>query len=90
LNIKTTPGVFLSVSLLGATRFVALIRVNYAVAVTGATIWIIGVLGAVGDPIASTMDLRLLATAMAAVLVLAAFFVPSRLARQSTRGVAGA
>ena len=65
-------------------------RVNYAVAVTGATIWIVGVLGAVGDPVASTMDLRLLATAMAAVLVLAAFFVPPRLARQSTRGLTGA
>ena len=63
-------GIFL-VSLLGATIFVAFIRVNYAVAVTGVTIWIVGVLGAVGDS-ASTMDLRLLATAMAAVLVLAA------------------
>jgi len=48
------------------------------------------VLGAVGDPVASTMDLRLIATAMAAALVLAAFFVPTRHTQQSTRGVAGA
>jgi uncharacterized membrane protein YccC len=61
----------------GATIFVAFSRVNYAVAVIGVTIWIVGVLGAVGDPVARTMDLRLLATAMAAVLVLAAFFAPS-------------
>ena len=57
-----------------------------AVAVTGVTIWIFGVLGAVGDPVASTMDLRLLAAAMAAALVLAAFFVLSRLTPRSTRG----
>ena len=88
--LSPSAGVFLIVSLLGATIFVAFIRVNYAVAVIGMTIWIVGVLGAVGDPVASTMDLRLLATAMAAVLVLAAFFVPPRLARQSARGVAGA
>ncbi len=88
--LSPSAGVFLFVSLLGATIFVAFSRVNYAVAVTGVTIWIVGVLGAVGDPVASTMGLRLLATAMAAALVLAAFFVPSRLTQQSTRGVAGA
>ena len=52
--------------------------------------WIFGVLGAVGDPVASTMGLRLLATAMAAALVPAGVFVPPRLTRLSTREVAGA
>ena len=77
--LSPRSGAFLFVSLLGATIFIAFTRVNYAVAVIGVTIWIVGVLGAVGDPVAGTMGLRLLATAIAAALVLAALFIPSRL-----------
>ncbi|MCH9679447.1 MAG: hypothetical protein K0U35_07920 [Actinomycetia bacterium] len=88
--LSPRSGAFLFVSLLGATIFIAFTRVNYAVAVIGVTIWIVGVLGAVGDPVAGTMGLRLLATAIAAALVLAALFIPSRLTPGSTRGFSSA
>lgn len=43
-----------------------------AIAVTGATIWVVSLFAMVGDPVVSTLDARLLATVAAAVLVLVA------------------
>jgi uncharacterized membrane protein YccC len=78
-------GGYLVVSLIGAAITIAFIWVNYAVAVTGVTVWIVAIFAMVGDPVSSTIDLRLLATVAAAALVLAGAFVPTLLHRGVSR-----
>ncbi len=78
-------GGYLVVSLIGAAITIAFIWVNYAVAVTGVTVWIVAIFAMVGDPVSSTIDLRLLATVAAAALVLAGAFVPTLLHRVVSR-----
>lgn len=63
---------FLPIALLGAAVAIAFIWANYAIAVTGVTIWVVALFGMVGDPVVETMDIRLLATVAAAALVLIA------------------
>lgn len=61
---------FLALSLIGAAIAIAFIWANYAVAVAGVTIWVVSLFGMVGDPVVTTVDIRLLATVAAAVLVI--------------------
>jgi len=69
---------FLVLSLAGAAIAIAFIWANYAVAVAGVTIWVVSLFGMVGDPVVTTVDIRLLATVAAAVLVIAAvWLIPS-------------
>lgn len=67
----TTTG-FAIISVIGAAVTIAFIWVNYAAAVTGVTVWVMGLFAMVGDPVIETMGLRLLATIAAAALVLIA------------------
>lgn len=69
---RPTGSGFVPLALIGVAIAIAFIWVNYAVAVTGVTIWVVSLFAMVGDPVVSTMDARLLATAGAAVLVLLA------------------
>lgn len=62
----------LVLSILGAAITIAFIWANYAVAVTGVTIWVVSLFAMVGDPILPTIDVRMAATVGAALLVLAA------------------
>lgn len=69
---------FLILSLLGAAVAIAFIWANYAVAVTGVTIWVVSLFGMVGDPVVSTIEIRLGATIAASILVLlAVWLMPS-------------
>lgn len=63
---------FLLLSIVGAAIAITFIWANYAIAVTGVTIWVVSLFAMVGDPVVSTLDARLLATVAAAVLVLVA------------------
>src|SRR6056297_17510 len=77
------PAGFLALSLVGATIAIAFIWANYAAAVTGVTIWVIALFGMVGDPVLSTIDIRLLATVAAAgLVVLAIWLIPGFHKRQ--------
>lgn len=73
--IHPAGGGFLPLALVGVALAIAFIWANYAVAVTGVTIWVVSLFAMVGDPVTSTMDSRLLATGAAAVLVLLATWV---------------
>jgi uncharacterized membrane protein YccC len=57
-------------TLIGVFFVIAFIWVNYAIAVAGVTMWIILLLGIVGDPIIPTVHIRLLATFVAAIFVI--------------------
>lgn len=70
---------YLVLSVLGAAITIAFIWVNYAIAVTGVTMWIVAIFAMVGDPVVSTMDMRLVATLAAALLVLLASWLSNRL-----------
>ena len=75
---------FLALSLVGAAIAIAFIWANYAVAVAGVTIWVVSLFGMVGDPVVTTVDIRLLATVAAAVLVIAGMWlIPGFHQRQS-------
>lgn len=63
---------FLPLALLGVALAIAFIWSNYAIAVTGVTIWVVSLFAMIGDPVVSTMDARILATVAAAALVLLA------------------
>lgn len=63
---------FLPLAIAGATIAIAFIWANYAIAVTGVTIWVVSLFAMVGDPVVATMDARFLATVGAAGLVLLA------------------
>jgi uncharacterized membrane protein YccC len=63
---------FLPLVLIGVALAIAFIWSNYAIAVTGVTMWVVSLFAMVGDPVVSTMDARLLATVAAAALVLLA------------------
>lgn len=79
---RPSAGTFLPLALVGVAFAIAFIWANYAIAVTGVTIWVVSLFAMVGDPVVSTMDARLLATAGAAVLVLLAAWIPTLLARR--------
>lgn len=66
---------FLVVSVSGAAIAIAFIWSNYAFAVTGVSIWVIALFGMVGDPVVSTVEIRLLATVAAAVIVIVAIWL---------------
>lgn len=66
---------FLVLSLVGAAIAIAFIWANYAVAVAGVTIWVVSLFGMVGDPVVTTVSVRLLATVAAAILVIAAIWL---------------
>lgn len=85
LFLSPAPTGYLLFSLIGAAMTIAFIWANYAVAVTGVTIWVVSLFAMVGDPIASTMDARFLATVAAAVLVLAALVLGTALQRTRAR-----
>jgi len=75
---------FLVLSLAGAAIAIAFIWANYAIAVAGVTIWVVSLFGMVGDPVVTTVDIRLLATVAAAVLVIAGMWlIPGFHQRQS-------
>jgi uncharacterized membrane protein YccC len=65
-------GGFLPAAIVGVALAIAFIWANYATAVAGVTLWVVSLFAMVGDPVATTMDARLLATAAAAVLVVLA------------------
>lgn len=69
--LRPTGSAFLPVALFGVAFAIAFIWSNYAIAVTGVTIWVVSLFAMVGDPVVATLDARLLATAGAAALVLA-------------------
>ena len=69
---RPSGGEFLPLAVIGVALAIAFIWANYAIAVTGVTIWVVSLFAMVGDPVVATMDARLLATAGAAVLVLLA------------------
>jgi len=60
----------IAVAIVGAAITMAAIWINYAVAVTGVTRWIVGLFTLTGDPAIETLGLRLAATVIAAVMVL--------------------
>ena len=70
------------VSLIGAAITIAFIWVNYAVAVTGVTMWIIAIFAMVGDPVVSTIEIRLAATCAAALLVVLVTWLPALASRK--------
>jgi uncharacterized membrane protein YccC len=75
IAFEPSGGGFFPVVIFGVALAIAFIWVNYAVAVAGVTLWVVSLFAMVGDPVVSTMDARLLATAAAAVLVLLATWV---------------
>jgi uncharacterized membrane protein YccC len=77
--VRPSGSGFLPLALIGVALAIAFIWVNYAIAVTGVTIWVVSLFAMVGDPVTSTMNARLLATAGAAALVLIAAWIPARL-----------
>lgn len=82
---RPSGSTFLPIALFGVAFAIAFIWANYAIAVMGVTIWVVSLFAMVGDPVISTMDARLLATAGAAVLVLVAAWIPTLLARRKIR-----
>lgn len=70
-----TGGGFFPAAIVGVALAIAFIWANYATAVAGVTLWVVSLFAMVGDPVVSTMDARLLATAAAAVLVLASTWI---------------
>lgn len=78
---------FLPVALVGVAFAIAFIWSNYAIAVTGVTIWVVSLFALVGDPIVATVDARLLATAGAAALVLIATWLPDWRPRKARAGL---
>lgn len=85
LALTFGPGTvgFLAISLIGAGIAIAFIWANYAMAVTGVTMWIVAIFAMVGDPVVSTMGIRLGATICAAALVLVGTWLPQILRRSS-------
>jgi len=85
LALTFGPGTvgFLAISLIGAGIAIAFIWANYAMAVTGVTMWIVAIFAMVGDPVVSTMGIRLGATIGAAALVLVGTWLPQLLRRSS-------
>jgi uncharacterized membrane protein YccC len=83
LLLRPGPIGFAVISLIGAAIAIGFIWVNYATAVIGVTIWVMGLFAMVGDPVAETMGLRLAATIAAATLVLLAFWLPTLLSRRT-------
>ena len=75
---RPTGSGFLPLALIGVALAIAFIWANYAIAVTGVTIWVVSLFAMVGDPVVETMDLRMLATLAAGVLVLIASSIPTR------------
>ena len=75
---RPTGSGFLPLALVGVALAIAFIWANYAIAVTGVTVWVVSLFAMVGDPVVETMDLRLLATVAAGVLVLIASSIPFR------------
>jgi uncharacterized membrane protein YccC len=69
---------FLPLALVGVAVAIAFIWANYAIAVTGVTIWVVSLFAMVGDPVISTLDARLFATVAAGVLVLIVASIPIR------------
>ena len=80
-----TANGYLAISLVGAAITISFIWVNYAIAVTGVTTWIVALFAFVGDPVVSTMGARLLATAAAAALVLISALGPTAITRMTAR-----
>lgn len=78
LVLRPTGTGFVPLALFGVALVIAFIWANYAVAVTGVTIWVVALFAMVGDPVIETMDARLLATVGAAALVLIASWIPIR------------
>lgn len=58
------------IAIVGAAITMAAIWINYAVAVAGVTLWIVGLFTLTGDPAVETLGLRLAATMLAALMVL--------------------
>jgi len=83
LALRPDPIGFAVISVIGAAITIGFIWMNYATAVTGVTIWIMGLFAMVGDPILETMGLRLSATVAAAALVLLAFWLPGLVGRRT-------
>jgi uncharacterized membrane protein YccC len=79
---RPSGGGYLVVSLIGAAITIAFIWVNYAVAVTGVTMWIIAIFAMVGDPVVSTIEIRLAATCAAALLVVLVTWLPALASRK--------
>lgn len=79
---RPTGSGFLPLALIGVALAIAFIWANYAIAVTGVTVWVVSLFAMVGDPVVETMDLRLLATVAAGILVLIASSIPIRTMRQ--------
>ncbi len=75
---------FLPLALVGVALVIAFIWANYAIAVTGVTIWVVSLFAMVGDPVVTTMDARLLATVAAAGLVLLATWLTDGRPRRAT------
>lgn len=69
-NTPIQSWVLIAVAIVGAAITMAAIWINYAVAVTGVTLWIVGLFTLTGDPAIETLGLRLAATVIAAVMVL--------------------
>jgi hypothetical protein len=80
--LRPGPMGFAVISFIGAAIAIGFIWVNYATAVIGVTIWVMGLFAMVGDPVTETMGLRLAATVAAAALVLLAFWLPRLISRQ--------
>lgn len=72
-----SPGTwgFYTLSMIGAAIAVAFIWVNYATAVIGVTMWVIGLFALLSDPVAETLVLRIVLTVAAGVMVLIAAMV---------------
>ena len=83
LALRPDPIGFAVISVIGAAVTIGFIWMNYATAVTGVTVWIMGLFAMVGDPILETMGLRLSATVAAAALVLLAFWLPGLVGRRT-------
>ena len=59
----------------GGLIMLAFVRANYAIAVSGITIFAISLMSLIGDPIAEVSAIRLLATLIAGVIVIGASFL---------------
>lgn len=74
IDFLVAPGMwgFYTLSMIGAAIAVAFIWVNYATAVIGVTMWVIGLFALLSDPVAETLVLRIVLTVAAGVMVLIA------------------
>ena len=73
LHLETyATAIFIGV---GGLVMLAFVRANYAIAVSGITIFAISLLSLVGDPIAEVSTIRLLSTLIAGVIVIGASFL---------------